>query len=1027
MGTKVQCKSYLPGYHPTRDVNDDANFSWSPFCEDKSFSRQLYSDFKPRGISSWSVYDKEMLKRTMLQHEATFRNQVNELHHLYRIQKELMHELKRKELNRFYGPMETSKSSMFKSQIHPEFDEKMSHLHHLPIASTCWSTANGIDNSGKRAFINFPTEGANQFIHGGRFKNETQEDAKLNSFPKRILDLHLPADAYIKEEYAERTERENDVETPNPVCGIEADNDVKLTLSSVEVPGFEGSNIKSNLHSRNGLSAHRLTDLNMPFKDSCRKEAEDSDTGKFSGLCELYKENQQPWMSMESKITWQTNIFCDDSSNYLETEKVKVAQEWQPLHNCSGQNKIVVNSFNSDHFIDKYPVSSQSVKLKLDNAQQSQLPYPNQTKRAWLEEKPTHSTEISGSQDLLDLKVNPPLSVVPPFSYSVNASSSASPWVKPTKMVDHIPVAVQALPCFSTTSMFNGQSKSYEAFGQSNFADTDKLQCNGYGQQQKGLDNKSSSQNCHHAIQMNSASLTGNLFLQSNLGKPKLSKSDDNLKHEISETHEPRKYLKGLHSTDIKSAKDLNLNHGIACDTQDGGIGEQILVRKQDKLINGLIWLRERSSCNGSSITNERYTKSDLRSSTDYSQLLFTEFCGEGITNQGSSFCSSKHSISSFDVKESRIHMNHISMVPDSLGSGGIFSLSGNSLRNLDMSSSLSFDRESLADYEKGSVKGTTFRNCSAGLRNEINLNSELIPTTDNKLIGVSAEAERKVPSSLRLATVDNKRLCKIDLEAPADELEEDSAFTDIEVVDINCPKTTNELSQEKLSSEDICARLAADAIISMSMDLHSHLGKVTSYPSIPSSCDSLRLLAEVVAQNVQSCEASDDDDGLDVFESMTLKLEELTPDKYCSTPCQQEKPKDDEKSMASLLLSRPRRGQARKRRQKRDFQKDVLPALASLSRHEVTKDLQALGGIKRANKSQQTSSTRTSVRQTRGRRRPRSLVITIAEACDSPPQVQPIYTELENNGINIMTWGRTTRRCPRQRMPVTGNASAHE
>lgn len=76
MGTKVHSKSYLPGYQPTRDLNEDKNFSWTLFCEHKSVSRQLFDEFKPRAAGSCSGYNKDMLKRTMLEHEAIFRKQV---------------------------------------------------------------------------------------------------------------------------------------------------------------------------------------------------------------------------------------------------------------------------------------------------------------------------------------------------------------------------------------------------------------------------------------------------------------------------------------------------------------------------------------------------------------------------------------------------------------------------------------------------------------------------------------------------------------------------------------------------------------------------------------------------------------------------------------------------------------------------------------------------------------------------------------------------------------------------------------
>ena len=77
MGTKVQYKSYLPGYHPMRDLNENVSSSWSRCYEDTMLSGHIYSNFMLRPVNEYSEYDKEMLKRTMLEHEATFRKQVS--------------------------------------------------------------------------------------------------------------------------------------------------------------------------------------------------------------------------------------------------------------------------------------------------------------------------------------------------------------------------------------------------------------------------------------------------------------------------------------------------------------------------------------------------------------------------------------------------------------------------------------------------------------------------------------------------------------------------------------------------------------------------------------------------------------------------------------------------------------------------------------------------------------------------------------------------------------------------------------
>lgn len=75
MGTKSHRTSYLPGFYTTRDLNMDADGRWSQYYEDKP-SGNLYNDYHLRPSTGCSEYDREMLKRTMLEHEATFRKQV---------------------------------------------------------------------------------------------------------------------------------------------------------------------------------------------------------------------------------------------------------------------------------------------------------------------------------------------------------------------------------------------------------------------------------------------------------------------------------------------------------------------------------------------------------------------------------------------------------------------------------------------------------------------------------------------------------------------------------------------------------------------------------------------------------------------------------------------------------------------------------------------------------------------------------------------------------------------------------------
>ncbi|KAG6473699.1 hypothetical protein ZIOFF_067616 [Zingiber officinale] len=901
MGTKVHCKSYLPGFQPPGDLNEDSNFSWTLFCEHKSIGRQLYNDFQPRGVGSCLEYDKDMLKRTMLEHEAIFQNQVYELHRVYRIQKELMHELKKTQMNRY---CQTSNSSMLVSRLRSELDEKGWLAPHQPLMTK----PNVIqDSEDDKVSLHFLNKDMTPSKHGKCVESDKPEETEPKKFTGRILDLHLPADVYIEKEVTEKIEREN-------VHGIEAENGVKLTLGSIDIHGFRKGCLKSNWDS-DDQSVHSLADLNEPITESWENEAVNSNTHKLDGVNVLSKELEKPCLLTESESkTKFPHIYLsnNDGANSLDAETVGIIQEQQTLNDCAGQSIADTN---------ECPSSSEQLKLKFDKSEENYLLEQDEI-RTWFREK-TICIENSANPGLPTSLNNPRLkaSQVTPLSAAYPPAPACT---KPMQIIGQPPVSLQALPCF----------KSY----------------NGYSQPHRGLDNLilSHTSGHRHAIQMNLTSLANIQHLQSNLGKSNLSDSNGSSPYESSQNHELQRPFKDSKSINFESLKGLNLNQAILCGTQDGFADQENLVRKHEEAPDKFIWPREWSSCNGHADRKENDTRSNVHFNAEFRGL---------------------------------------------------------EIKSLD------------ADLASNLGKGKGFRNCSQGLESEINLNCEVIPVTENKLCEASTEG---IPSSLPMAAAVGKLACQIDLEVPADELEDN----DMDVY-INQPIAAAVMSAEKISSLDVCIKSAADAIISMSIDAHNHLDNITSIPSAPATCDSLHLLAKIATCIVESFEASGDD-GLDFFESMTLKLDELKADEFSCKSFKHEKPKDDEKSTCSML-SRSRRAQAKKRTQRRDFKKDVLPALTSLSKHEVTEDLQVLGGITRASKLQLTGSTKTKrskhkTSSQRGRRQARSLAIAIAEMHNSPPRTLPIHTELENARSSIMGWGRTTRRCPRQR---TANAAA--
>ena len=102
----------------------------------------------------------------------------------------------------------------------------------------------------------------------------------------------------------------------------------------------------------------------------------------------------------------------------------------------------------------------------------------------------------------------------------------------------------------------------------------------------------------------------------------------------------------------------------------------------------------------------------------------------------------------------------------------------------------------------------------------------------------------------------------------------------------------------------------------------------------------------------------------------------------------------------AAALTARtmPRRG---RRRQKKDFQKDILPGIVHLKKREVTEDLQIFGKVGPAK---------------RVGRKPKNAEPDLVSARPScPTNVAQVASE---GLVSALGWGQITRRCRKQRLP---------
>lgn len=193
-------------------------------------------------------------------------NQVYELHRLYRIQRDLMDEVKRKELLRNKIPVESSFSTgPLASQITTEDGQKW-HISDYPMATSVGarpsisgvegihSPLGSIKGKSRQAGL-FPSP------NGSSSKDVEVQECRPSKARRKIFDLHLPADEYIDTEESEKFSDEKisatTVYIPDRDCKLRREGDVKLKAGSQE----DTSRCEQSLRNINGLA-----DLNEPIQ-----------------------------------------------------------------------------------------------------------------------------------------------------------------------------------------------------------------------------------------------------------------------------------------------------------------------------------------------------------------------------------------------------------------------------------------------------------------------------------------------------------------------------------------------------------------------------------------------------------------------------------------------------------------------------------------------------------------------------------------------------------------------------------------
>ncbi|XP_004298397.1 PREDICTED: uncharacterized protein LOC101294655 [Fragaria vesca subsp. vesca] len=1059
MGTKMQCKSYLPGYYSVRDLNEDPNnCSWPLYYGDKTLpNTQYYNGFLQRApIDAYQGYGKDAVKQTMLKHEAIFKNQVYELHRVYRIQRDLMDEIKRKELHRNHMPVETSlSSSPLASQITSEQARKWPDSS-FPLVNSVYvgqssSGAEGIHSQSSAIKGNGQKNGLYPCQNGTSSKDVELLDSRPTKVRKKMFDLQLPADVYIDSEEGEECSDEKVSGMPSyqstKNCEIAPEGGGKVFFGDGRKTDHAGDALRSERCPR---SANGFADLNEPIEP---EEASASGYADPPGHDSFRGKIQIPDLPDKSR----SQFLGDGARNGWFSHVLE-----------SGQNKSNLKVVSQCLQTERLPISSQPVQVSANNVHEQNFYLTDKSKvDLWREstvsgvESCERSNEFSSNKHQSTFIASNVPSPYPILSSDLAKSwnLSVSSWEKPSSSLSQKSMLGQAHQCFNSSATL---SKSSQSSVQSNGIFGDRWHLNnssrsnqGSGSElpyQNGFNHGSSSGSKEQLVRFPSL----NCDYQS-------SSNNHNGGSEQLMSYGSATYYKGSNLLDVKSAKEVNLNVMVSNSSSNEEIPQRGLKimggqQKHDDPLAALPWLRAKPAgknefANGGSVSktgepsffqssvnnssnkieagkgfNQIFTsvksfscgnddearRTELADSPSNRKLLGFPIFGKSQLSKNESFSLTSPSVSIPHPSESDVENNRrnrlldINLPCDTAAPdlarknvAGIVMVEdgrdkqfGNLRRHIDLNFCISDDEASL----KPSAPRTSMK-----IAVEIDLEAPISLETDDEDDVIHGEASAEKQNKMSLA------LPHKETEPSRDELAREAAEAIVAISSCGVPDPMDE------SSCNLAEASLVDPLMWF-VDIVSTCGN-----DLDSKFDTVMR-----SDNGEGIEESLVEE-FDYFEFLTLKLKETKEEDYMPKPLVPENLKFED-SGTNLLSNTPRRGQSRRGRQRRDFQRDILPGLVSLSRHEVTEDIQTFGGLMRATGHpswQSGLARRNSTRNGSARGRRRAVVspsppVVIIPAC-TPPIQQFSNTEMALEDRSLTGWGKTTRR-PRRQRCAAGN-----
>ncbi|KAL3346705.1 hypothetical protein AABB24_025249 [Solanum stoloniferum] len=932
MGTKVQCKTYLPGFCSISDLNNNGtNTPWLLDHENKSRKRSQCTDsiLSSQPIDGYLGCDREKMRQIILEHETIFRHQIQELHRLYRRQRDLMNEHQRKE-------MVNSQMKIFQSS--PS-------LSHFPSLDSIAGQLSTTDASKYKSSFDF-IENDSRFIHFSPQVTNSSRECEPHQPGSSLFQRKMFNSIYVVEECTNNEEEQT-------------------TMKQLGLAGIQGNPVEGiypiprrrDVKTPRALEFHSDADLDRT--NSSKRTDELADLNKPLPL------EENPPLVPDINISSITCLEdgCFDGAKFSpKSLKERIGGICLNHPPCRNEEEQLTFKFNAEQ---KQPDNRSSGRLETA-------------------EKLPKAFQSSQGHEL--------------FKHSL---------IKETK---------------------NEHPKKRTIFGVE-IHEENQIQSASFSNVQMSTHKSQPLSQSYTELLRNLEAYQGNMHMGSDVRSDSSSKNvlpDQNVlcKRSQPSAKDWTNTFNRVNDMDSKSAglKNARDTSGVSQTEAAGKIhvtGDS--QRKQENPWETLPWLVGKSQ---ESVEQTKGKEScyhlNLDSLQNYSQQFFRR---EDTAVNSSQFIDQRRgTLSSISTKGSECQKVEVSdstkirtifgapIFSASKDSHAARSLSKATFPDIDGVTATIISRDETVCTKKVEAKDFVqekgLNGCTSGLRYQIDLNLSL----DEE----EAPSAPPLPQAVvRIATTE------IDLEAPA-VLESEEEFGNSKLT----------LEESSKSSEE-AMRVAAESIISISASSSVNGDTNDVLQTEPSDC--LKWFADLVSSHSsgQECitrkissgtvsrfDEESIPDGFDYFEFMTLKLEDLKEEEY-SYKMLTMVSHNDEETGATTLPKRPRRGQARRGRQRRDFQRDVLPGLISLSRYEVNKDILAFEELFKASGSswQSSLSHRKTGKSGRGRRRLANADPSPTIPADCTPLVnQPCFSELGLEEKSLTGWGKRTRRLPRQR-----------